>query len=216
MKSTRIVTLLALAAAAIPAVMAYQNFAQSKAPDVPPELPVQAAKSPISLVEARAFSLAKPTTHTWRLEQPQYDQGLVLVLKVDPTLVHPRQSAEPVLYVGAQTAERVNLGHESGHVVAIVPFVNGAAIDLSVAPIFFGTAELPERIDGMRAAEELAAAIRAGAKAPGADVVGQVTLPAVSFDDDYELKLFCSDLIAQYSPTEADLVNGLRVPRLGQ
>lgn len=213
MNRTRILALLALAAA-VPAVLAYQNFTQGKAPDVPPELPAAAAKSPISVVEAREFTLGEPTTHFWRKEQPKYDRGLVVVLKVDPTLVHPRQSAEPVLYVGAQTAERVNLGHESGHVIAIVPFVDGAVIDLSVAPIFFGTAELPERIDGVRAAEELAAAIRAGAKAPGADAIALVTQATVSFADDYELKLFCSDLIAQYSPTETDLVNGLRVPRL--
>lgn len=213
MNRTRIVILLALAAV-VPAVLAYQNLTQGKAPEVPPELPAAPAKSPITVVEAREFDLGAKTTHFWRKEQPQYDRGLVVVLKVDPTLVHPRQSAEPVLYVGGQTAERVNLGHESGHVIAIVPFVDDAKIDLAVAPIFFGTAELPERIDGVRAAEELAAAIRAGAKAPGASAIAAVTQPSVSFADDYELKLFCSDLIAQYSPTEIDLVNGLRVPRL--
>jgi hypothetical protein len=219
MNRIRTLSLLAIAAVTVPAVMAYQNFTTPKAPDVPPQLPATPSKSQVELVAARPFKLDAPATHWWRAEQPKYDAGYVLVLKVDPVLVHPRQTAEPVLYVGAETAERVNLGHESGYVIAIVPTAKDGSgqpvLDLGAMPIFFGTAELPERIDAARAASELAAAQRNGVgPALGATTIS--ITPAMEFESDHELKLYCSDLIAQYSPTETDLVNGLRVPLLGK
>src|SRR5258707_13144593 len=56
------------------------------------------------LVFAQAFKLDKSYPHTWRKEQPQVSSGYVLVLAVDPEFVRPKQVAEPVLYVGNQTA----------------------------------------------------------------------------------------------------------------
>ena len=188
--------------------------------DIPPALPAQPQKSGVVLLSAQPFTLDEAATHYWRLEQPQYDAGYVLVLQVDPQLVHPRQTAEPILYVGAETANRVNVGNESGRVIAIVPAPLGAdgmpSLDLAQSPIFFGTAELPERIDAKRAAEELALARKSGARPASAADVAAATKPVVGFHDDYDLRLFCSDLIAQHSPTETDLVNGLRAPRVGR
>ena len=47
-----------------------------------------------------------------------------------------------MLFVGTQTARRVNPHPVSGHVVAIVP----GDFALEEAPIYFGTPQLPERI----------------------------------------------------------------------
>jgi hypothetical protein len=187
-------------------------------PDDPPPLPVATPVGGIDLLYARPFTLDVPFTHMWRAERPQVQAGWVLVLAVDPALVYPRDTAEPILYVGDQTAERVNLGNESGHVVAIVPAPLGAsgnvALDLSRAPIFFGEPGLPEQVDAAKAAAELAAARQRGLAAPAAATVAAVSDSPVHFTDDFELHAWCSDLIQTWSPQEIDLIAGLRVPRL--
>lgn len=110
------------------------------------------------LVLVRKFTLEEGARHLWRKEKPVIRSAYLLVLEVNPALVVPRQMAEPVLYVGSQTAERVNVGHDSGHVVAIVP----ADVDLSRSPIFFGTPDLPERVDAETIEAELTSAVAAG------------------------------------------------------
>ncbi len=188
-------------------------------PGEPPPLPVTPTGD-IEVLYARPFTLDVPFTHTWRAEQPVFSAGMVLVLAVDPDLVYPRQTAEPILYVGDQTAERVNLGHESGRVVAIVPAAVDAAgavaLDLADAPVFFGAAGLPEQVDAARAAAELAAARQRGLLPPPRTSVAAVSQPQVNFGDAWELHLWCSDLIETFSPQETDLIAGLRVPRLGR
>lgn len=187
--------------------------------DGPPELPAAPASLPVKLVLAEPFTLGQPSVHSWRLEQPQFDSGYLLVLEVDRTLVHPRQAAEPVLYVGEQTAQRLNLGHESGFVVAVVPApraaAGGIALDLASVPIFFGAPDLPERIDAAAIAREVAAARAAGVAGAGAAAVAKAARPQLAFADDWELHLHAADLIEAYSPSEGDLVAGLRVPRVG-
>lgn len=187
-------------------------------PGDPPPLPAVTPVGGVSLLYAQPFTLDVPFVHQWRAERPQFSAGFLVVLGVDPDLVHARQSAEPILFVGDQTAERVNVGEESGHVVAIVPAStdrSGAvALDLSRAPIFFGAPGLPEQVDAAHAAAELAAARTRGIAPPTAHAVQSVTQPQVHFHDDWELHLYCSDLIEHFSPQEADLVSGLRAPRL--
>ncbi|MBM3984859.1 MAG: hypothetical protein FJ296_04090 [Planctomycetes bacterium] len=187
-------------------------------PADPPALPPALPAGGIDVLYARPFTLQVPAVHAWEAAQPRYDAGWVVVLAVDPQLVVPRQTAEPILYVGDRTAERVNFGHESGRVVAIVPSARDASgsltLDLAAAPIFFGAAGLPEQVDAAHAAAELAAARARGVRAPSAAAVAAVAQPAVNFSDDWELRLWCSDLIERWSPQEADLVAGLRAPRL--
>jgi hypothetical protein len=190
------------------------------APADPPPLPAIALAGDVTLLHARPFTLDKPFTHVWRKEQPQFSSGWVLVLSVNPELVHPRQSAEPILFAGDQTAERVNFGDESGHVVAIVPSELDAtgrpALDLSRTLLYFGAPGLPEQVDAARAGAELAAARKRGLQPPTRTVLEATVQPAVHFADDDELHLYCSDLIEHYSPQETDLVSGLRAPRLSR
>jgi len=192
----------------------------SSLPDEPPALPAATPVGGIDVLYARPFTTDVPWTHVWRAEQPKVQAGWVLVLAVDPDLVHPRQSAEPILYVGDQTAERVNLGNESGHVVAIVPApldASGAVgLDLSRAPIFFGEPGLPEQVTAAKASAELASAVARGIAAPTAQTLANVTQPQVSFTNDWELHAWCSDLIQTWSPQETDLIATLRVQPLGR
>lgn len=110
------------------------------------------------VLHASPCVLEQAYTHAWRRERPQVRAGYLLVLEVDPALVVPRQGAEPVLYVGRQTAQRFNVGYGSGRVVAFVPSDlgedGGLTLDLATAPIWFGAPELPERVDAARIADE--------------------------------------------------------------
>lgn len=187
--------------------------------DGPPPLPAAPQTAPVTLVLARPFTVEVPWVHAWRAEQPQVSAGVVLVLAVaDRELLYPRQDAEPVLYVGAQTAERLNHGYESGHVVAIVPAgVDEAGrvdLDLAATPIFFGDPELPERIDAAAARAQLEKARAQGARAPDAEQVQAALTEQVAFEDDFQVRQWAADLIETWSPQEADLVAGLRQERL--
>ncbi len=192
------------------------------ADDLPPVPPTPAPI--LEVVSLRPFTLDRAATHGWRAERPSYTSGYLLVLRVDPSYVVPRQVAEPVLYVGRQTAERVNRGDESGHVVAIVPAVPDRDhpdpdhvdhvdhVDFAKAAIWFGTPELPERVDARtigrerRAAE--AAGIRATAPAQIADARarGGALLAAT---DKLALLREAAALILEHSPQERALVERL-------
>jgi hypothetical protein len=191
------------------------------AEDPMPEVPAVTHTSPVQLVLARPFTLDTPYVYSWRSERPQVSAGVALVLQVaDPALIHPRQGYEPVLYVGAQTAQRLNVGHESGHLVVIVPAGVDADgnvdLDLTTAPIFFGDPELPERIDAAAAQAQLGKALSAGVQASSATVIENAMQDQVRFTDDWELTVWAADLIESYSPQEVDLVSGLRAQRVGR
>src|SRR6266852_7796385 len=168
------------------------------------------------IVFAQPFRLDKPYAHTWRKEQPLVSSGYLLVLAVDPEFVHPRQTAEPVLYVGDQTAERVNAGDVSGRLVVIVPSPLNArgeiALDLSKALIWFGTPELPERIDAAQVNAETNLALRKGVKPlPGPKVQAAVRRGGrmLQLSDREALERKAAQLIQEYSPNETDLIRGL-------
>jgi hypothetical protein len=177
----------------------------------PPPIPNNPAQSPLRLVEARRYTLDEPYVHFFRMERPQVRSGYLLVLEVDPDLVHPRQVAEPVLYVGRQTAERVNRGELSGHVVALVP----GDFDLAQAPAFFGPPALPEEQDAARIDAALEAAVAAGVAPWPAPVLEAAAREPVHLPDYDRLLRLAADLIEEYSPQEVDLIRGLRVPVLG-
>ena len=188
--------------------------------DPPPPLPAQLPAGDVQLVSARPFTLAAPATHSWRAERPTYTAGMLLVLRAPADLLASRQSAEPVLFVGGQTAERVNVGDSSGQLVVIVPAGLDAEgrvdLDLTQAPLFFGAPALPEQVDAAVAQRELAAARRAGIAPPSPAAVAAALQPQVAFDDDWELHLHAADLVERYAPQETDVVSGLRAARVGR
>lgn len=176
--------------------------------DGPPPLPAALPVADVELLHVQPFTLETPAVHAYRAERPSYDAGVLLVLGVDPEVVHPRQTAEPVLYVGGQTAERLNSGANSGRLVVLVP----GAFD-PTAPIFFGTPELPERVDAATVTRELDAARAAGIAAPGG-AFATADAESLPFENDYQLRVYASDLIELHAPDEVDLISGLRVPLL--
>ncbi len=172
----------------------------------------------IELVFAQPFSLDVPYEHTWRKEQPSVLSGWILVIRTDPALLVPRQTADPVLYVGNETAERLNAG-DSGNLVVLVPSpldTNGVpTLDPAAAPIWFGADELPERVDAARIQAELSAALAQRVGPATSTALRSQGQPGTVFAlDRSELELHLADLVEFYSPTESDLVAGMRAPIL--
>lgn len=179
-------------------------------PAGPPAVPSTPADVE-DILYARPFTLEKGYNFDWSKERPLLTEGTLLVLKVDPALVYARQVAEPVLYVGDRTAERVNIGYRSGRIIAIVP----GHVDLRTAPIWFGTPELPESVNGNIVRAERALADEAGIRPFSADKVKTALARGGE-----ELKLAGRDalrphfaaLLQQYSTVETELIDTFNVP----
>jgi hypothetical protein len=168
-------------------------------------------RAPVELLYAAPFELLESATHFWRADQPTYQSGLVLVVEVDPNLAQQRQTLEPVLYVGGQTAERVNNGYPSGRLVLIVP--NLDLDGLASAPMFYGAPALPEQLTAEAIATELAIAVDRGNGAPTTERITAATRDAIGAVDLGGLYFELSHVIEEYSPEETDLIRGFRVPR---
>lgn len=186
-----------------------------------PEVPANTLAQEVILLEAHPFTLEQSSTHWWRAEQPAYDAGWLVVLDVrDDALIAPRQSAQPVLQVGAETAEPMNVGYGSSKVVAMVPSKRDASgaltFDLTKAPIFYGDASLPEELDGKLLQARLEEAKAMGVVAVTEEAFDAARHEVQSFATDYQMRRFAADLIERFAPDEVDLVQGMRAPLLGQ
>ncbi len=133
-----------------------------RALEAPGELP----NGVVEILAAYPFVLDEPWVHEWRAEKPLVNAGYLLALAVEPELARARQTYEAVLYVGEQTAERCFAPEDGGCLIALVPAAQSAdgrvALDLATTPIWFGSLELPERVDAARITSELALARRHG------------------------------------------------------
>lgn len=126
--------------------------------------PLPETPAPVrGLLYARPFTLDTPFRYEWSAEHPEVRSGLMLVLEADPALLRPRETQEPVLFVGSLPAQRVTRAFESGRVVVLVP----GPVDLAADPIWFGTPGLPEQVDAATARAERGLAARAAIGPPG-------------------------------------------------
>lgn len=178
----------------------------------PPQVPATPAAVQ-DIVFAQPFTLETGEVSTWRAERPMVESGYILVLKVNPDLVYPRQSAEPVLYVGDTTAERMNVGYRSGFVVAVVgaDITGEKAMDLSKVKIWFGTPELPERVNANRIAQESALADAAGIKAFDADKIAALLDQNETLSEQTKAGILneVAAQIRRFSPQEEELAVAL-------
>ena len=175
----------------------------SAAPPLPP------TPAGVTLLFARPFRLEKGFEHTWRKEHPTATQGLLLVLQVDPALVYPRQTAEPVLYVGDQTARRLNVGYPSGRVVALVP---GATALTPGTPIWFGTPRLPETVTADVIAAERSLAVARGIGGVSAETIRAAEQRggrAVAAPHLNALLNTAAPVVREYAPDEGDVADAL-------
>lgn len=178
----------------------------------PPQLPATPAAVQ-DIVFAQPFTLDQGEASTWRADRPMVTSGYIIVLKVNPDLVYPRQSAEPVLYVGDTTAERMNVGYRSGHVVAVVgaDITGEKAMDLSKVKIWFGTPELPERVDATRIAQESALADAAGIKPFSAEKISGLLGQNETLSEVTKAGILneVASLVRRFSPQEEELAVSL-------
>ena len=177
--------------------------------------PIPATPAPVAdLVSAGYFTLEQGYPHYWSKERFWTTTGTLLVLKVDPALVIPREIAMPVLYVGDVPAWRLNRGHESGHVIAVVP----GKVDLTRVPIWYGAPDFPQNVDAATARAQRDLAERAGIQPLPAEKV-QAALaaggePISAVDQRALLRDEVAELILKYSPQEKHLADAFRVPVL--
>ena len=173
----------------------------------------------LELVLARPFSLPDGNTHYWRAERPIYDAGYLLVIRAEPVVPPVQQIEQPVLYVGQETAERLNTGLGSNTLVVVVPGLSlgdiadvAENIDLSTARVFFGPPDFPGRLTAADVADVYRRAIDADLPPFPAEMIetaraaGGEPLIDATVDDLYrEAGL----LVRTYSPGEVDLINRL-------
>lgn len=202
--------ILAAAAAIVAQVGQQQQPASRPAPAAPGQVVQGTPGIPMTplavkgVLSARPFTLTQGYEYDWRAERPVVTEGTMLVLDVDPAAVYPRQVAQPVLYVGNQTAERVNVGYVSGKVVVIVP----GKVDLATAPIWFGTPMLPEKVDANVIKVERDKADKAGIKPIGKDKA--VTTGAkLTLADKAALLREAAVLVRTHAPDEVELADTL-------
>ena len=166
-------------------------------------------QSVIDIVRIQPFRLEQSFKYDWRRDHPDVRSGLLVVFKVDPELVTPRNALEPVLYAGNQTVQRLNHGHESGFVIGIIP----EQIDLSQEPVWFGTPALPERIDTEMIGKERAKAKRFGISAlTSTDIQSRTQDPVIASDLTTLLREQAADLLLEFSPQEKPLADSWRLP----
>lgn len=177
---------------------------------------VPATPAPVlEVIVAVPFALEAPYEHEMRKDRHSVTAGHVLVLRCDPAYLLRRQTAEPVLVAGAETAERINVGFDSGVLVALVPEwkskgTDGVerAVDPLTTPLFFATPELPERVDAAWIAAEVAKAGRSGIGAPA--VAADARIDARRFADRDALNRFLAELVERHAPAERECVSALR------
>lgn len=164
--------------------------------------PADLPRGGLELLEAVPFVLDEPFVHEWRAEKPLARAGYLLALRADADLARTRETFEPVLYVGDQTAERCH-PVTGDTLVVLVPAELGAdgriALEPESVPIWFGTLELPERVDAARiAAERALAEARGLGPAARGPRVRVATDEAVRARTRWELEPYLADLIARH------------------
>ncbi len=208
-------TMLALIALAVPAAIADPPVAVDPAEEQSqvPALPATPAAVEQVLL-AQPFTLDQGYEFEWSAEHPVVSAGWLLVLQVNPDLVFPRQTAEPILYIGNTTTERINHGHQSGRVIAIVPSdVNETGeltLDLNKALMWFGAPGLPEQIDAAMVRAQLQIARNAGIVPLPEDQIAQARAKApdsLRAADRTALRRAAAELIKVHSPAETELAD---------
>jgi hypothetical protein len=215
----RLLLILLSTSLAVSAAAVLVRGRQSAAAPFPP-VPTDPRALPVALVHAQPFTLEQPFTHWWRSEMPEFRAGYLLVLATHRDLLVRRQLEEPVLYVGSETAERINNGDGEGRLVALVPSEVDAAgrpvLDLSLTPMWFGDPALPERVDRAEAERQLELYVaRGGTPRPAQEVAEALARggPVLELDTRVDLQLFAADLVELYAPSETELAENLRVGR---
>lgn len=199
-----------LAAAFAVLLFGMPTFAACQAIDRGGEVPIPPTPAAVKdILAAQRFTLETPYQYTWSKEPRMVSTGVLVVLEVDPAYVVPRNALEPVLYADNVPVHRLNHGHRSGRVIGIVP----GNVNLTMAPIWFGSPELPERVTANMVESERARAEKAGVRAFTEARVGGAQRPPVTAKDlALLLRNVAAELVYEFSPQEKELADYWRLP----
>ena len=155
------------------------------------------------------FQLAEPYADARSGADSQVSAGALVVLDVDPALAVPRESVAPVLYIGGRPAQRLNHGDKSGHLLVLVP----AGTDPAVAPMWFGSADVPEAVTPAKIQNEQARAKLARIGASRKANLARVDRPVVQAKDLAALlRDVAAPLIDEFSPQDRAVAAMWRLP----
>jgi hypothetical protein len=164
-----------------------------------------AASPEMTLEWARPFTLAVPERHTMSADKPVFQEGWLVQLRVaDPTLLVPRQAGQPVPYAGKVPLFPFNADPVGGCLVAYVP----GPVDLAKVPLYFGSSELPERVDSTRGILEQTQAEHRGVLPPSPAELAAATSAggaSLQLDDLRDLHRVAMERVAQCTRTPEDL-----------
>lgn len=178
--------------------------------------PIQEGYVPRSvedIVHIQPFSLETSYRSDWSLERQEVKNGLLVVLKIDTSLLIRRDLLEPVLYAGNQTVQRLNHGYESGYLIGIIP----GDIDLKEIPVWLGEPGLPERINAHEITQQREKASRSGIVAFSFKNDTDQVQPVVTASNLFMLlRKYGAPLVFEYSPQESSLAESWQLPITGQ
>lgn len=176
------------------------------------EVEDEAARTPVpveDLVYMRPFALSQGYRWSSVHDEPETDIGVIVVLRVDPKLVIPRNGPSPILYAGDRMLQALNFGHTSGHVIGLIP----GDVNLSETLIWFGPPTAPGRVTPKSIRSERVQADKAGIRLFSAEKIESVTKPAiVATNLEDLLRGELADLVLKYAPEEGDLARKWRLP----
>jgi len=158
----------------------------------------------IALDHVQPVELSVPFIYEWNAERREIHSATILVVEVSPGTARTRQTATPMLYVGATPAARVHPGETDHHLVVFVP----GHPDLSQTPIYWGPDTLPEQVTPQMGAE----AVRTVQGQPfSAPVTQAVTHPQVTIENQSALFGHMATLIDKYAPGDHLFSTSIRI-----
>jgi hypothetical protein len=161
------------------------------------------------LVYVRPFALSRGYRWSSINDEPKSDRGFIVVLRVDPKLVIPRNAPSYILYAGDRMLQALNFGHTSGHVIGLIP----GEVDLSKTLFWFGPPTTPGRVTPKSIRAERVQAEEAGILPFPAKKIESVMKPAiVTTSLSALLRSELADLVLEYAPKEGDLARKWRLP----
>lgn len=162
------------------------------------------------ILVAQPFTVQTPFVNDWSPERREYTAGTLVVLEMDGAYLVPRNATlGPVLYAGNTPVMRLNHGHLSGRVIAIVP----GTVDLTTVPLWFGSPEIADAKTPAAALAERRRTEQASMTALPPDQVREARRAAVAAKDVAALlRTTAAELVLQYSPQEKALAEIWRLP----
>lgn len=176
------------------------------------EVESEAARAPTpveDLVYVRPFALSRGYRWSSVYDEQETERGIIVVLRVDPNLVIPRNAPSPILYAGNRMLQALNFGHTSGHVIGLIP----GQVNLSETLFWFGPPTSPSRVTSKSIRVERTQAEKAGIRPFPAEKVESVTKPAIIAPNLRALlRGELAELVLEYAPEEGNLARKWRLP----